>query len=465
MMTCQKVIAPPATALSAADNEITRILGRVEHGQGWKSTRYAELALSSHYQPIFDVENACCVAYEGLLHATDASATLIGADSVFADAATRGEVLYLDWLCRALHMRNLRNLNQPGTTLFFNAFPQASIEDPRHPEVFASTLAYYNMNPNQVVVEVIETGVADESQLVEAIAFYRSLGCRIAIDDFGTGFSNFDRLWRLKPDFVKLDRSMLHAAARDAHARVVLVNTIRLIHRCGAEVVVEGVETRDEAVIAIQAGANYLQGYLFSRPRQAAFPAALGQRLFDEIDAALVAETQQTRANDDTPRCDSELRPYLDALATASHDLVAGDSFLSSVIPLMALPRAVRAYLVTTKLAAGTAHEERGRHVVDLVEDHDLSSLVLPNSAISQLNHMLARAVTELGVTQVSFPTATPDPATVAAQSLSHAFMLRGEIMVLGCDVLLAPHPAKRSGSARRDDADAGIHPQPLLRA
>ena len=70
-------------------------------------------------------------------------------------------------------------------------------------------LAYYNIDPANVVIEILETGVSDESQLVDAVNLYRSLGCKVAIDDFGVGFSNFDRLWRLRPDFVKIDRSII----------------------------------------------------------------------------------------------------------------------------------------------------------------------------------------------------------------------------------------------------------------
>lgn len=53
---------------------------------------------------------------------------------------------------------------------------------------------------------VLESHVDDLQHLQEAIDAYRSRGFRVAIDDFGCQHSNFDRLWRLTPDIVKLAR-------------------------------------------------------------------------------------------------------------------------------------------------------------------------------------------------------------------------------------------------------------------
>ena len=58
------------------------------------------------------------------------------------------------------------------------------------------------------------------------------------------------RLWRLRPDFVKIDRSVTASAVRETHARLVLANMVKLIHECGAEAIIEGIETRDEALTA-----------------------------------------------------------------------------------------------------------------------------------------------------------------------------------------------------------------------
>jgi EAL domain-containing protein (putative c-di-GMP-specific phosphodiesterase class I) len=87
------------------------------------------------------------------------------------------------------------------------------------------------------------------------------------VDDFGVGFSNIVRLQQLRPDIIKIDRSMLVRAAqgldRDAE---VLAWAVSIGRTLGALVVVEGVETDAEADIVRRVGADLAQGYLFGRP-------------------------------------------------------------------------------------------------------------------------------------------------------------------------------------------------------
>lgn len=73
--------------------------------------------------------------------------------------------------------------------------------------IFKYLLQRYQIPAARVVVETIEGAIADEGQLSESVQFYKNLGCLVAIDDFGAGHSNIERIWRLVPDIVKLDRS------------------------------------------------------------------------------------------------------------------------------------------------------------------------------------------------------------------------------------------------------------------
>jgi EAL domain-containing protein (putative c-di-GMP-specific phosphodiesterase class I) len=271
------------SARAALGCGVERIFAGLPKGRGWATFPFNTLTLTSQFQPIFSVKSQLCIGYEALVVGANLSGHELRADTVFALSANHDEELFLDWLCRALHMRNYINYGAARGKLFLNACPKAAVEDPLHPEVFARMLDFYAINPRDVVIEILETGVRDEVQLIDAAALYREAGCRVAIDDFGVGYSNFDRLWRLQPDIVKLDRLFVHHAARESHARMVLTNTIRLIKQCGAEVVIEGVEERTEAHLAIDSGADYVQGYFFARPSQSAMPAGLTASMFASL--------------------------------------------------------------------------------------------------------------------------------------------------------------------------------------
>ncbi len=286
--------ADSVNAKMALSNGATRIFANLPKGFGWASVPFNSLTLSSQYQPIFGLHDKCAIGYEALVVGTNLSGHEFRADTVFALSASHDEELFLDWLSRALHLRNFSNMGSQRGLLFLNAYPEAAVEDPHHPEVFARMIDFYNVAATDVVIEILETGVADEAQLADAARFYRRLGCKIAIDDFGVGYSNFDRMWRLRPDIVKLDGLVIRAAARDEHARVVLTNMVKLIKECGAKVAIEGIEESAEARLAVEVGADYLQGYFFARPGAHSMPRELADRIFNsllEIDQAAPPKT------------------------------------------------------------------------------------------------------------------------------------------------------------------------------
>jgi EAL domain-containing protein (putative c-di-GMP-specific phosphodiesterase class I) len=257
---------PTVNTAMSIESGLERIFAKVPRGAGWASYPYNTLTLTSHFQPIFEVSSKTCVGYEALLHATNLTGQILRPDTVFSLAANPNEAMYMDWLCRALHLRNFVNLGHDEHTLFLNVFPEVAAEDVHHPELVQNLLSFYQADPANIAIEILETGVQDESRLIDAVALYKKLGCKVALDDFGIGYSNFDRIWRLQPDFVKLDGSLMRAAGRDESARRVFLNIVKLIHECGAQVVVEGVEERTEALIALDSGAGFLQGFYFAKP-------------------------------------------------------------------------------------------------------------------------------------------------------------------------------------------------------
>jgi EAL domain-containing protein (putative c-di-GMP-specific phosphodiesterase class I) len=222
--------------------------------------------LATHFQPIYCVRRAKCLGYEALMRVTDAGGNSIRPDDFLAAAEPDNRVL-LDWACRALHLRNYAIVDPGDRTLFLNVHPEAAVKDAKSGRQFADLIRYYGLVPKRVCVEVLEADCADEGLLREAVAVYRSLGLSIAMDDFGIARSNFDRIVRLRPDVVKIDRSLLaDAVLGEARARRMLSGIIELLHEANAKVAIEGIETAAEARVAIDAKADYLQGFHFCRP-------------------------------------------------------------------------------------------------------------------------------------------------------------------------------------------------------
>jgi EAL domain-containing protein (putative c-di-GMP-specific phosphodiesterase class I) len=432
------------SARAALAKGLDRIFAGLPHGRGWASYPFNTLTLGSHYQPIFDAAEGKLLGYEALLLAHNLVGQQIHPETVFALSANHDEELFLDWLCRALHVRNWRNIGESDDArglLFLNAYPQAAIEDPHHPDVFNGMLEYYGVKPDNVVVEILETGVSDDAMLADAVALYRQLGCKIAIDDFGVGFSNFERLWRLRPDFVKIDRSVLLSAVNESHARLVLANMVRLIKSCGAKVIIEGIEDRAQALLAIELGADYLQGFFFARPAMTAFPEELGGQMVARLNGETIAAIGIGAA---------QLQPHIDSLVHAANGITDGYPLQDAVATFMVQPNAIRAYLVDGNLAENTT-------TIELTEEQAWLNLPSPDASIWSMRNTIERALAAPNTMQVISPLKLASIPPAPTITLSYAFRAQDRYLVL-CGDVLATEVMSKHAKSNAQQADVPLH-------
>jgi len=223
------------------------------------------LSLHSAFQPIVSASHARVVGYEALLRADDGSGQQLLPPEIFSEFEPHLSPARIHQACSQVHLANFA-LEEHKGWLFLNVDPAAMVDRQAVIDEFGRMLRLSGIEPHRVVVEIIETKVHDERLLAEAVAGFRELGCLVAIDDFGAGQSNFERIWRLRPDLVKIDRSMIAEAEESAIVRRILPRLVSLLHEVGCLVVVEGIETAKQALIALGADVDFVQGFYFARP-------------------------------------------------------------------------------------------------------------------------------------------------------------------------------------------------------
>ena len=229
--------------------------------------RFRDLKLYSAFQPILSTKSLRPVGYEALLRARDQAHSPISPATAFKRARSDDEIIYLDRLCRMVHALNFFTQSGALGDLYLNVSGRHLLSvSNEHGRTFETLLKHCGLKPTQIVLEIIESRVSDLSRLQVAVDAYRSRGFRVAIDDFGCQHSNFDRLWRLTPDIVKLDRSLIVQADNNLRARRILPKLVDIIHELGAIALCEGIETPAQHALAIDAGSDLLQGYHYARP-------------------------------------------------------------------------------------------------------------------------------------------------------------------------------------------------------
>nr|WP_245405889.1 EAL domain-containing protein [Sphingobium sp. Sx8-8] len=119
----------------------------------------------------------------------------------------------------------------------------------------------------RLVIEITETAqFVSLEEAREFISVMQELGCLVAVDDFGTGGRSIFQLSALAADIVKIDSRFVRDASNSDEGYGKFLDLVRLGTSFASAVIVEGIETADQASLARNAGAGWLQGYQFGRP-------------------------------------------------------------------------------------------------------------------------------------------------------------------------------------------------------
>jgi EAL domain-containing protein (putative c-di-GMP-specific phosphodiesterase class I) len=238
--------------------------------EGLHTGTYGPLTLRAAYQPIFrlDGRDLRLCAWEGLVRAFRGDEA-VPPPELFA-YVEHGDHLFVECMCRALHLRNYEQANPFGLDLFINVNPAIyeSVEViEREFEFMFSILAKYGLRPELLVCELVEQEALSEDALTRLCAKFRAYGARIALDDFGSGSSAGPRYRAIQPDVVKVDGTMFRQLCATSGGRRMLGVIAGTFLRDGATLLVEGIEDRMHLNVAADIGARLLQGYGLARPQ------------------------------------------------------------------------------------------------------------------------------------------------------------------------------------------------------
>lgn len=245
---------------------ITGLLAQLRPREGGFSADWHGYALDSAFQPILSITHQRVVGYEALLRATDAAGQSLAPDELFA--TLNGEdAQQLDELARCLHLANFVAQGIETGWLFLNTLPRsARAADPAQAAI-DGLCRHFDFPHERVVIEVLEQRGGDApGPFVDERPPSGSRDFLVALDDFGAGFSNFDRVWRYRPDIVKLDRSLVTRAATDEGNVAFIAELVSILHHAGTMVLAEGVETEAQLMELMQADVDLVQGFWFGEP-------------------------------------------------------------------------------------------------------------------------------------------------------------------------------------------------------
>jgi EAL domain-containing protein (putative c-di-GMP-specific phosphodiesterase class I) len=139
--------------------------------------------------------------------------------------------------------------------------------DPAFPELLEHARRDSGLPAELLTLEITESVLIDSvngaADRLEQIA---ATGVRLALDDFGTGYSSLSYLRRFPVETIKIDRSFTAGLGHSDADEAIISAVVSLADRLGRRVLVEGIETPDQARHVARLGAHLGQGYLYGRP-------------------------------------------------------------------------------------------------------------------------------------------------------------------------------------------------------
>lgn len=221
--------------------------------------------LTIYFQPIIHTRTGE-IRYEALLRWFSAKLGPVSPEVFIATAEESGYIQEIDrWVienaCREMGIMHQR-LKRVSINLSTKTLESSELE-----YVLCSACARYDINPNQIELELTEhTLLRDEEELIVKLGRLREIGFRLAIDDFGMSHASFNYLRVLPVDKIKIDKAFIQNIVYDSREFHIVSSILSLAKKIGVDVTAEGVETTEQALLMMEAGCDELQGYYFSKP-------------------------------------------------------------------------------------------------------------------------------------------------------------------------------------------------------
>lgn len=224
-----------------------------------------------YYQPIIELSTGDIHKAEALIRWMHPVRGMISPADFIPLAEETGLIMDIGFWVFQQAVRELdhwKKMFNPHFEISVNRSPVEFLATPsgKH-HAFLRYLTENKQSVQGIIFEITEGLLLDsQDEVMDMILKIRDAGIEVALDDFGTGYSSLSYLRRFDIDYLKIDKSFVDNIATNADSLAVCEAIIVMAHKLGMKVIAEGVETNEQLNVLTDAGCDFGQGYLFSRP-------------------------------------------------------------------------------------------------------------------------------------------------------------------------------------------------------
>jgi len=225
------------------------------------------------YQPVYDRARRRIGSVEALVRWNDPVRGQVEPSEFIGMAEETGMIVAIGEFVLRRTCQQLAKWHLDGLVWLHAAvnISAVQLQQPEFVDTVLQIIQESGIPPSMLELEVTETvAIQNIDVSMKVLRVLREKGIEIAIDDFGTGQSSLVYLKQFPIDTIKIDKEFLRDLATDDTAAAIVSSVINLAHTMRLSVVAEGVETEEQYSLLQCYACDRLQGYLFSRPLDAA---------------------------------------------------------------------------------------------------------------------------------------------------------------------------------------------------
>jgi len=213
------------------------------------------------FQPITD-RNSKIIKYEALIriiYFKDKKKNIIFPDNFLEIAKHNGQ--YVE-ITKRMIIQTLSLFADKDEKISINLTP-GDLFNPSIMEVLRENIKAFG-DPKRIIIEITEQeSIYDFQRVVKVIKRLKMLGVSIAIDDFGSGYANYAYILIIKPDYLKIDGSLVKNLITDRDSQILVKSIVNFTKDLNIKTIAEYVENAEIFELLKDYGVDEFQGYYF----------------------------------------------------------------------------------------------------------------------------------------------------------------------------------------------------------
>jgi c-di-GMP phosphodiesterase len=226
-----------------------------------------ENAVIPFYQAIYD-RNKNIVKYETLMRIKDTNEngeTIYLSPYLFLDISVKTKQYLL--LSNQVISKALSDLSKTDKQISINLSFKDILDDEFITSLDKNLDKIDSIDKPRIVFEILESDyISDYTLLEEFIMKYRNQGIKIAIDDFGTGYSNFAHILKIRPNYIKIDGSLIKNLNIDKNSYEMVKSVVDFSKALNIRTIAEFIHSEEVFNIALELGVDEFQGFYLAEP-------------------------------------------------------------------------------------------------------------------------------------------------------------------------------------------------------